>query len=81
MTTKIGRKGHIDHYGTLRLFTNSFSAQANDKKIFNPLPHRDAFNAFANRAFPDQTEELSDAALVRAPCSRSTLFSKKLNML
>ena len=29
-------------------------------QFFNPLPHRDAFNAFANRADPDQ------AALVRA---------------
>ena len=27
---------------------------------FNPLPHRDTFNTFANRADPDQ------AALVRA---------------
>ena len=39
MTTKIGRELHIDHYGTLKLF----SAQANDKKIFNPLPQKDAF--------------------------------------
>ena len=29
-------------------------------KLFNPLPHRDAFYSFANRADPDQ------AALVRA---------------
>ena len=37
--------------------------------LFNPLPHRDAFNAFANRADPDH------AALVRAALSGSTLFS------
>ena len=37
--------------------------------IFNPLPLRNAFNTFANRANPDQ------AALVRAACSGSTLFA------
>ena len=35
----------------------------------NPLPHRDVFNTFANRADPDQT------ALLRAACSGSTLFA------
>ena len=34
-------------------------------QFFNPLPHRDAFNAFANRADPDQAAlELPDQGLL-----------------
>ena len=40
----------------------------------NPLPHRDAFNTFVNRADPDQ------AAIVRAAGLGSSLFAHR-NMI
>ena len=44
----------IDNTQTLSLSYNTFHSSEH-KILTNPLPHRDTFNAFANRADPDLT--------------------------